>query len=54
MSCDAPEKLLDEIPNEFGDLSSQQNSTGERMLSSVTFYQLIAPNEQFWLYLQEN
>lgn len=30
MSCDAPEKLLDEIPNEFGDLSSQQNSPGEK------------------------
>lgn len=30
MSCDATEKLLDEIPNEFGDLSSQQNSPGEK------------------------
>lgn len=28
MSCDAPE--MDEIPNEFGDLSSQQNSPGEK------------------------
>lgn len=30
MSCDAPEELLGQIPSAFGDLSSQQNSPGEK------------------------